>query len=105
MGNLLAYSGIVTKIRAMESKLLKPEQFTEIANLGNVPEIVDYLKKCDFEQVVLVGDQFAATRHSYETYADAPALIKTLKREKPTGKTILIKGSNGIRLNTLVPYL
>ena len=45
MGNLLAYSGIVTKIRAMESKLLKPEQFTEIANLGNVPEIVDYLKK------------------------------------------------------------
>ena len=45
MGNLLAYSGIVTKIRAMESKLLKPEQFTEIANLGNVPEIGDYLKK------------------------------------------------------------
>ena len=45
MGNLLAYSGIVTKIRAMESKLLKPEQFTESANLGNVPEIVDYLKK------------------------------------------------------------
>ena len=68
-------------------------------------KIVDYLKKCDFEQVVLVGDQFAATRHSYETYADAPALIKTLKREKTTGKTILIKGSNGIRLNTLVPYL
>ena len=45
MGNLLAYSGIVTKIRAMQSKLLKPEQFIEVANLGNVPEIVDYLKK------------------------------------------------------------
>ncbi len=45
MGNLLAYSGIVTKIRAMQSRLLKPKQFAEIANLGNVPEIVDYLKK------------------------------------------------------------
>lgn len=45
MGNLLDYSGIVTKIRAMQSKLLKPEQFIEVANLGNVPEIVDYLKK------------------------------------------------------------
>lgn len=45
MGNLLEYSGIVTKLRAMEAGLLKPEQFTEIANLGNVPEIVDYLKK------------------------------------------------------------
>ena len=45
MGNLLAYSGIVTKIRAMKSKLLKPEQFEAIAALGSVPEVVDYLKK------------------------------------------------------------
>ena len=43
MGNLLVYSGIVTKIRAMEAKLLKPEQFEEIANLHNVPEVVSYL--------------------------------------------------------------
>ena len=45
MGNLLEYSGIVTKIRGMEAKLLTPEQFTEIANLESVPEIVEYLKK------------------------------------------------------------
>lgn len=45
MGNLLAYSGIVTKIRAMEAKLLKPEQFEEIAGLGNVLEVVSYLKE------------------------------------------------------------
>ena len=45
MGNLLEYSGIVTKIRAMEAKLLTPEQFTEIANLGSVPDIADYLKR------------------------------------------------------------
>ena len=41
MGNLLAYSGIATKIRAMEAKLLRPEQFVEIANLGSVPEIAE----------------------------------------------------------------
>ena len=45
MGNLLAYSGIVTKVRAMEGKLLKPKQFEIIAGLGSVPEIVEYLKK------------------------------------------------------------
>lgn len=45
MGNLLAYSGIATKIRAMESKLLKPEQFEAIANMTSVPEIVDYLRR------------------------------------------------------------
>ena len=45
MGNLLEYSGIVTKIRAMKAKLLTPKQFEEIAALGSVLEIVDYLKK------------------------------------------------------------
>lgn len=45
MGNLLAYSGIVTKIRAMRAKLLKPEQFETIAALGSVPEIADYLRQ------------------------------------------------------------
>lgn len=45
MGNLLEYSGIVTKVRAMKAKLLTPKQFEEIAGLGSVLEIVDYLKK------------------------------------------------------------
>ena len=45
MGNLLAYSGIVTKARAMEGKLLSSQQFEIIAGLGSVPEIVEYLKK------------------------------------------------------------
>ena len=45
MGNLLAYSGIVTKIRAMEARLLNDKNFEEIAELHSVPEIVSYLKE------------------------------------------------------------
>lgn len=45
MGNLLIYSGLAAKIRAMESGLLKPEQFEEIANLRSVPEVCSYLKE------------------------------------------------------------
>ena len=45
MGNLLEYSGISTKIRAMKARLLKPQQFVEIANLRSVPEIAEYLRK------------------------------------------------------------
>ena len=45
MGNLLKYSGIVKKIRAMEAKLLTPEQFADIAILRSVPDIADYLRK------------------------------------------------------------
>ena len=45
MGNLLNYSGIVTKVHAMQAKLLKPSDFDEIASLHNVTEIVSYLKE------------------------------------------------------------
>ena len=42
---LLAYSGITTKVRAMESRLLKPEQFREMAEQEDVRSAADYLKE------------------------------------------------------------
>ena len=68
-------------------------------------EVVDQLETYGFEDVVLVGTAFAATRHHYPTYPDAPALIAELRTHRPTGKTILIKGSNGIHLNTVAEAL
>ena len=40
MGNLRTYSGITTKIRAMQAKLLTNADFESIANLRAVPEIL-----------------------------------------------------------------
>ena len=68
-------------------------------------KIVDFLTECNFEEVILVGELFGATHHAFKTYPDAPALIAEIQREKPNGKTILIKGSNGIKLSTVVEYL
>lgn len=68
-------------------------------------KIVDYIKESGFEEVWLVGDQFASVRHSFKTYPDVQEVIKDLKDSKPKGYTILIKGSNGIRLSTAVEYL
>lgn len=45
MCSLMTYSGIVTKIRAMESKLLTDQDFETIAGLRSVPEVIDYLKE------------------------------------------------------------
>lgn len=45
MGNLMAYSGIVTKVRAMQAKLLTEKDFENIASLRSVPEIISYLKE------------------------------------------------------------
>lgn len=68
-------------------------------------KIVDYLEECEFEDVVLVGELFAATRHSYPTYPDAPTLIAELQNGKLCGKTILIKGSHSTKLETAINYL
>lgn len=67
--------------------------------------VIDYLEECGFKEVILVGTQFAATRHRFVSYPDAVILIQALQQQKPTGKVILIKGSNGIRLGSIVDYL
>lgn len=45
MGELLAYSGIVTKVRAMQKNFITEDEFREIAELPDVPSVVAWLKK------------------------------------------------------------
>lgn len=44
MGSVLSYSGLTTKIRAMQSKLITEDQLQEIIQLPGVPQITAYLK-------------------------------------------------------------
>ena len=67
-------------------------------------KIADYIKECDFEEVWLVGEQFAAAEHSFKTYPNVQEVIKELETNKPKGYTILIKGSNGIKLSSTVHH-
>lgn len=111
-----AYNANPTSMLASINNFHKMQAEQKMLILGDMRElgkesheehqrIVDRLEECGFKDVVLVGELFAATRHAYSTYPDAPALIAELQRNKPCGKTILIKGSNGIRLSTVVDYL
>ena len=45
MGGVLSYSGLSTKIRAMQSRLTTMEQFEEILQLSNVTQVAAYLKR------------------------------------------------------------
>lgn len=45
MQGLFAYSGIAAKVRAMQGKLVKKEEYEEMAELDSVQEVVDYLKR------------------------------------------------------------
>ena len=91
----------------VENKMLILGDMRELGKDG--PEehqkIADFLAECGFKDVMLVGEQFAAAKHNFPTYPDAPAVIEVLQKSKPHGKTILIKGSNGIKLSTVIDYL
>ncbi|CUX72269.1 V-type ATP synthase subunit C [Clostridium sp. C105KSO15] len=45
MGDLLSYSGITTKVRAMESHLITDSQFREMAAIETVSDAVEYLRR------------------------------------------------------------
>ena len=45
MGTLLSYSGLSTKIRAMQSRLMTEKQYQEIAQMESVTQVVAYLKR------------------------------------------------------------
>lgn len=47
MSGLRTYSGITTKIRAIRSRMLKKEQFLEMAGFHSVVEVINYLKGTD----------------------------------------------------------
>lgn len=68
-------------------------------------KIIDFLTRYSFAEILLVGEEFAAIQHHFRSYANAQELIKELQAHKPQNSTILIKGSNGIKLNTVVDYL
>ena len=55
MGSVLSYSGLSTKIRAMQSRLVTDEQLEEIVQLPNVPQVTAYLKRTPEYQNVWSG--------------------------------------------------
>ena len=45
MRNVMRYSGIVTKVAAMRAKLLKPQDYEQLASMDTVTDIIEYLKQ------------------------------------------------------------
>jgi UDP-N-acetylmuramoyl-tripeptide--D-alanyl-D-alanine ligase len=67
--------------------------------------IVDQLREYGFEKVFLIGECFSKTQNSFGCYPTADALINDLPSLSLSNYYILIKGSRGIKLETVVPHL
>ena len=82
----------------------------DMRELGDVSaeehqKIVDKLKAMGLTDVWLVGEEFGKTQCAFTKFADVAAVKASIASAKPTGKCILIKGSNGTRLFELPALL
>lgn len=67
--------------------------------------IIDLLTANGFEQVYLVGKEFAYTRHNYPSFAQTEQLRAYLQEHPIENQLILLKGSHGIHLESLPEVL
>ena len=67
--------------------------------------IVAMLADCPFDEVWLVGEEFAAIESPYRKFHDVEEVKAAIAEKRPEGYYILIKGSNGTRLFQLPELL
>ncbi|MEO8732775.1 MAG: Mur ligase family protein, partial [Flavobacteriales bacterium] len=113
-----AYNANPTSMAAaLENFARLPSDRRKLAILGDMRElgptsalehqaIVHQLEKLGIE-TMLVGGEFMNTNggSSLRRFADADDLLKALTEEQPNAAIILIKGSRGIKLETVIPAL
>ncbi len=84
----------------------------DMLELGNYAKeehqkIIDLIEENSFEEVFLVGDEFQKTerKKSIKTYQNVEELIEYIQKKPLKNRTILVKGSQGIKLNSVLKYL
>lgn len=82
----------------------------DMRELGDVSReehqrIADRLKAIQLDEVWLVGDEFAQTDCAFRKFKDVEEMKKAIETDRPEGRYILIKGSNGIKLGQLPALL
>jgi UDP-N-acetylmuramoyl-tripeptide--D-alanyl-D-alanine ligase len=111
-----AYNANPTSMMAALENFRLMEVPHKVAVLGDMKElgegsveehhkIVAYLQTCGFEKVILVGAEFGKANTGFEHFPDVQAVKELFAQEKPTGKYILIKGSNSMKLSQLKKIL
>ena len=82
----------------------------DMRELGDVSaeehqKIVDSLASAGLDEVWLVGDEFMKTRCNFRKFNNVEEVKNAIHEQKPRGRYILVKGSNGIKLFELPELL
>ena len=81
-----------------------------MGELGDVSQeehqkIITLLEEAHFNEVWLVGSEFQKANSSFRTFANVDEVKATIAQQQPTGRYILIKGSNSTKLFQLPELL
>lgn len=107
-----AYNANPTSMMAALENFRQMEAAHKVAILGDMKElgegsheehqkVVDFLKECGFEQVMLVGPEFGGTSSPFEHYKDVKEVEALLAAHPLQGCCVLVKGSNSMKLSEL----
>ena len=82
----------------------------DMFELGNASgeehsKIVELLKNKGFECVFLVGKEFFKVRNGFAAFETTDEALEYLTKNPLKGKTVLLKGSRGMHLETLLTAL
>jgi len=111
-----AYNANPTSMRAAILNFIQLKADKKTLILGDMLElgeysslehqnIVDLLQQNKINNVLLVGEDFSATKNSYLNFNTISELATYLNSQPITDNYILIKGSRGIKLENVLPIL
>ena len=108
--NPTSMAAALDSFEQIDTKLPKMAILGDMRELGAVSEeehqkVVDTLKAKGLNDVWLVGEEFGKTQCDFHKYNNVEEVKQAIAGHKPTGKCILIKGSNGTKLFELPALL
>nr|WP_321412506.1 UDP-N-acetylmuramoyl-tripeptide--D-alanyl-D-alanine ligase [uncultured Carboxylicivirga sp.] len=68
-------------------------------------KLINILKKCNFNSVILIGDEFKNLNSNYNHFSTNKECIDYLKLNQPNDSYILIKGSRSNKLEEILPFI
>ena len=111
-----AYNANPTSMKAAVDNFQSMEATRKMVILGDMKELGEVSNKehqdlsnllatCSFDKVWLVGSEFMNTQNAFDKFENVNEVIEKIQQEPLKNYTILVKGSNGIKLQTLETLL
>lgn len=111
-----AYNANPTSMRAAITNFASTELNNKMLWIGGMKEmgadeekehreLVELIATYNWKDVILVGKEFRTTRANYRQFETSADAADYVKEHKPEGASILIKGSRGSKMETLLEAL